>query len=277
MKKLFALLIIITILISIPMVAAANAKPNVKKAIFVQRIDSFARPEGAGKPPKPSPEPEEPQLYELMGRNIKWISPVDLKVTINPTGNLDAVDDVTVVSTITASANTWNIPLQDTDEGDLFGSYETDLVVGNGDSYEEDAIRDGINRVFFADISLKHPSAIAVCIVYYINVGPPSQRRILEFDVVFDAEITFIINGEETDFSWGNAGTTDENNLGNTLIMDLQNIATHELGHALGLADLYDTTAPVPEQTMYGYASPGETKKRTLEDGDKAGITVLYG
>jgi len=129
--------------------------------------------------------------------------------------------------------------------------------------------------VFFAD--LPYEGAIAVCIVYYINAGPPSQRQILEFDLVFDADLIFVdASGVEYDFSWGNADP-DGDGIGDTGIMDLQNIATHELGHALGLADLYDTTAPVPEQTMYGYASTGETKKRSLEAGDKAGITVLYG
>ena len=271
MKKLFALLIITTILISIPMVAAVSAKPDVKKAIFIQRIDGFARPDGAGKPPKPSPEPEEPQLYELMGKNIKWVTPVDLTYVINPKGNLDESDYSLVSATISASAETWDAVVTE----ELFVAPTTDYVPENGDNYN-DAQRDYTNEVFFAD--LPYDGAIAVCIVYYINAGPPSQRQILEFDLVFDADLIFVDNlGNTHDFSWGNAGTTDENNLGNTQIMDLQNIATHELGHALGLADLYDATSPVPEQTMYGYASAGETKKRSLEAGDKAGITVLYG
>jgi len=56
--------------------------------------------------------------------------------------------------------------------------------------------------------------------------------------------------------------------------MDFENIATHELGHSVGLDDLYDERSS--EQTMYGYASYGETKKRTLEDGDINGVYQLY-
>jgi hypothetical protein len=56
--------------------------------------------------------------------------------------------------------------------------------------------------------------------------------------------------------------------------MDFDNIATHELGHSCGLGDLY--TSDCSQQTMYGYASNGETNKRTLECGDIAGISELY-
>jgi hypothetical protein len=56
--------------------------------------------------------------------------------------------------------------------------------------------------------------------------------------------------------------------------MDFENIATHELGHSVGLGDLY--TDACSEQTMYGYADNGETKKRTLEAGDIKGVQELY-
>ncbi len=56
--------------------------------------------------------------------------------------------------------------------------------------------------------------------------------------------------------------------------MDFDNIATHELGHSFGLDDLYEDTCF--EETMYGYASTGETNKRTLENGDITGIYTLY-
>jgi hypothetical protein len=264
MEKFFALLIITTILLSIPMVAFVSAKPDVKKAVFVQRFDGFAKPDGVGKP-KPNPVPEEPQLYELIGKNIKWVAPVELTYVINPTNTEEGLDYGFVYDKISAAAETWDI---ETDvDVELFVNYETDEVLQNGDQYV-DAQRDYSNEVFFAD--LPYAGAIAVCIVYYVNVGPPSQRRILEFDLVFDADLVFVDNfGIIHDFSWGDA-TVDAG------CMDLQNIATHELGHALGLADLYDETAPIPEQTMYGIASTGETKKRDLEDGDKAGIIALY-
>jgi len=56
---------------------------------------------------------------------------------------------------------------------------------------------------------------------------------------------------------------------------DVQGIAVHELGHSLGLLDLYGTADL--EKTMYGNSSPGEIKKRTLEQDDIDGIKYLYG
>ncbi len=52
---------------------------------------------------------------------------------------------------------------------------------------------------------------------------------------------------------------------------DLQSTLTHEFGHALGLDHSTD-----PEATMYAGADPGETKKRTLDGDDTAGICTTY-
>ncbi len=49
------------------------------------------------------------------------------------------------------------------------------------------------------------------------------------------------------------------------------NVMNHEMGHAVGLTDKYETFSA--EWTMYGYSDPGETKKITISDAD---ITALY-
>ncbi len=67
--------------------------------------------------------------------------------------------------------------------------------------------------------------------------------------------------------------------------MDVQNTATHEAGHFLGLAhpcelnvDPMCTAHPEIDRsvTMYPSASPGETSKRTLEADDINGICAIY-
>ena len=78
-----------------------------------------------------------------------------------------------------------------------------------------------------------------------------------EFDILFD-----------TDFAWGDA-------IVDSTVMDLQNIATHELGHCFNLADIYDTS--LDYLTMYGYSTEGDIEKRSLADGDIAGIQSLFG
>ena len=54
---------------------------------------------------------------------------------------------------------------------------------------------------------------------------------------------------------------------------DLQNIATHEFGHWIGLDDVI---GPV-DLTMYLFGAGGELKKRTLGYGDSLGACTIYG
>ncbi len=70
-----------------------------------------------------------------------------------------------------------------------------------------------------------------------------------------------------TDFSWSSSGASGK--------MDLQNIATHELGHTVGMG--HSSTASGNScLTMYPSGSLGETQKRTLGDGDINGIKARY-
>ena len=57
--------------------------------------------------------------------------------------------------------------------------------------------------------------------------------------------------------------------------MDYENIAQHEIGHAVGMGHAPETSECV-EETMYPTASNGETLKRDLNVGDIAGIKALY-
>ncbi|OFV85322.1 MAG: hypothetical protein A2W26_08285 [Acidobacteria bacterium RBG_16_64_8] len=56
---------------------------------------------------------------------------------------------------------------------------------------------------------------------------------------------------------------------------DVRNVGTHELGHVVGLDDLYQ--AEYRELTMYGYSAAKETKKISLQTGDIWGTQDIYG
>jgi len=60
----------------------------------------------------------------------------------------------------------------------------------------------------------------------------------------------------------------------NSASYNAENILIHELGHWFGLNDEY--TGNFVDNTMYGYGSRAEIKKITPEDGDKAGINLIY-
>jgi hypothetical protein len=96
-------------------------------------------------------------------------------------------------------------------------------------------------------------NVIAVTTVWYDR----RSKQLLECDIMFN-----------TDWTWGDATV-------NPSVMDMQNIATHELGHCFNLADIYDSSQN--HLTMYGYSYPGDFEKRTLEAGDIAGIQSLFG
>lgn len=216
-------------------------------------IIHYERP--GGKPDKPGKQPKEdgPTCYGFLGAKWKNLEGNPVSYVVDP--SFSGLTDDSVATAAFLGAEEWD----DWTSAELFSDGSPE-VVGDG-SWDTDS-PDGRNELVFADY--KQDGVIAVTVIWGYFRGKPSNRRIIEFDILFDV-----------DYTWGDAGDTDEEDLGNTSVMDLQNIAIHELGHGVGLDDLYEDACS--EVTMYGYSEEGETKKRTLEGPDITAIQELYG
>ena len=111
--------------------------------------------------------------------------------------------------------------------------------------------KDGRNTIYFA------PSSGGAAFVSNL-----SSRRtaLLEFDIAFNSST-----------AWATDLTCPLHDCG---ALDLQNVATHEIGHVL---DLYHVTAGgAAELTMYPGAAPDEIKKRDLGAGEVLALRALY-
>ncbi|MCG2769925.1 MAG: M4 family metallopeptidase [Anaerolineae bacterium] len=168
--------------------------------------------------------------------------PMSEQYFVNPnTGDIPGTDELYAVL---AAAATWNaaganFQFRYDKTIDMTGAADDEANVISWVNYDTGSIA---TNYAWADVSDLH--------------------RITGFDIVFN------------DFSF--AWDTD----GSALKMDVQNTATHELGHSLMLLDLYGDDDS--DKTMYGRIGTwssivGETKQRTLESDDIAGIRYIYG
>lgn len=189
--------------------------------------------------------------YAYLGNGAAWQTSEPW--VVNPS-NIDGLDEAFIFANLSEDIAKW----EDAADGVVDGIEGADIL-GTGSSTSDVLVADmvapdGVNEVYFADID--SPGAIGVTIVWGIFSGRPSNRRLVEWDQVYD----------DVDFDWANDGSANA--------MDFENIATHELGHSVGMSDLYD--AACATETMYGYAAEGDIDKRDLEAGDIAGIDGLY-
>ena len=190
------------------------------------------------------------KCYAFLGNNTKWQS--NEAWLVNPE-NANGLTSGFIYDNLTADITKW----EDAADGVINGNLIN--ILGNG-SITNNSLNidftspDGLNEVYFADVI--EPGAIAITVVWGIFTSPPSQRELLEWDQVYD----------DVDYQWSASGQSG--------MMDFENIATHELGHSVGLADVYESACS--QVTMYGYSDYGEINKRTLEASDIIGVSTLY-
>lgn len=247
MKKLILTILVTILALSITATASMmipandNAKENAKAPEHSPVIGEYWDLERVdfihyAKPTTPAKAPKTETCYKLMG--VKWTTP-PVSYVINPTNS--GLEETFVTSVISTAAETWDV----TTASELFNNgYTIDYKAQYG-------VQNFKNAIAFGDYP--DSNVIGVTSVWYTRVG----KRIVEFDMLLN-----------TDFTWGNA-------YGNPSVMDLQNIATHELGHSVGMGDIYSTACSTV--TMYGYSIKGETSKRTLEQPDVKGLQSMYG
>jgi hypothetical protein len=229
--------LVISILLLLPLVLALSESKGPKEPL--EKIEFIHWKKDFAKP-EAAKAPKPPSCYKfLTPTKVRWKDTVSY--VINPTNPQNLLPEF-ITSAVSTSAETWDANTSKELMNDTYTN-----STGPETAY---GVQNYVNAISFGDYPTE--GVIAVTTVWY----NPVTKEIVEFDIEFD-----------TDWTWGDATVNKT--------MDLQNIATHELGHGVGLADVYDSACS--EVTMYGYSDYGETKKRTLETPDITGLQILYG
>lgn len=146
-----------------------------------------------------------------------------------------------VIREITTALNTWD----NATNQNLFA--DSSLITTN-----PMIATDVYNKVNTINWKLFTNSCIAYARTWYKSTLVDGYKTTVDSDIVFN-----------TKYAWRTEGTVGA---------DIQTISLHEIGHTLGLGDLYSSEAS--KQAMYGYY----TKVwRTLGEGDETGLKLLYG
>lgn len=205
---------------------------------------------GEARPGRTKPGGE--TCYTYLAKGAKWKT---VEPWLTNTTNSRGLVGETVFNLLSGGVSKW----EDATDGTVGNGTGVD-VLGPGATTSATLVADTTspdnkNEAYFADIS--DPGVIAVTIVWGIFGGPPFARELVEWDQVYD----------DVSFDW----SAESNGVAGK--MDFDNIATHELGHSVGMGDLYNSCL---DETMYGFSATAETKKRDLNTGDITGVNGLY-
>lgn len=156
----------------------------------------------------------------------------------------------TVRNAYAAASDRWQCAL------DEVSALPAGPFLGFLDGGMQTAVPTGINEFAFGRI-VGRAGVVGVTVSFGVFSGPKRMRHLSEYKLLLD----------EHSYAWGD-GRRKRN------VMDLQAVLTHELGHSLGLDDIY--TGACAHVTMFGSSGEGMTDKRTLEPDDIDGLRCLY-
>jgi hypothetical protein len=186
--------------------------------------------------------------YILTGRKWTQKDP-QIKMSLTNNANLanTGMSPTSALAAVSAAANTWD----DATNQNLFSDSGASLTTAVANHY------DHINAMSFTPYKAGC-SALAATGVWYKTQGATAGQLypIVESDMTFN-----------TNYKWTATGESGK--------LDFQSVALHEMGHTIGLGDLYNRAqfSKDTRQVMHYYTGA----KRTLGNGDAAGVWKLYG
>ncbi len=227
-------------------VPEASSEPEIEKIIFIDRF----------KPTHFPPSTTDGGACDNTSTNFKKITggvkwktfPVTYRIDIDPSfEQSNSLTAAQAKAAIVRAFDTWD---DEGHGGDSNGDFFAETTGPANITVSFDPIDGPGGTLGFASLSYS-----------------PSSKSIFSVEIHFDS----------TD-SWRNFPLEcgPQSDTPNNMEFDIENVAAHEIGHAIGFDhvnggdDVYNT-----EYTYVIFE--GETHKRTLGDGDRIGIASLYG
>lgn len=258
-KPIFAIVIILLILSLPSNVFASHKSPQGREVPEINglyddpdhrgvKVRVFVHPQGQNRPSHTTSSQQlicnlqDPQSLAEVASTL-WHLPGSWTYHLNPSSVPSSVGGTNLPTITSNSFNAWSSA---TSSKVNFTRGANTIM--NRQSY------DGRNIVAFNRIS---GTALGITYVRYYT----SNGLVVDVDTIMNKKYPW---------SWSNSSMCAD-----PASYDAQNILTHEIGHWMGLDDMYDE-ANYKYASMYGYGSKGEVLKNTLTEGDIDGVNAIY-